>query len=69
MSQPVDSNHASEETLITYSLGSETIEEASKARFRRLADALPPGIAATDVVQMLEVLTAAVVSSAERETQ
>ena len=29
MSQPVDSNHASEETLITYSLGSETIEEAT----------------------------------------
>ena len=28
MSQPVDSNHASEETLIAYSLGSGTIEEA-----------------------------------------
>jgi DNA-binding MarR family transcriptional regulator len=47
----------------------ETIEEASKARFRRLAAALPTGIAATDVVHMLEVLTAAVVSSAERNTQ
>ena len=35
MSQPVDSNHVSEETLIAYSLGSETIEEAILQHIRQ----------------------------------
>jgi DNA-binding MarR family transcriptional regulator len=46
----------------------ETVEEASKARFRRLAAALPATVPAGDVVQVLEALTAAVVSSSERGT-
>ena len=35
MSQPVNSNHASEETLIAYTLGSETIEEAILQHIRQ----------------------------------
>jgi hypothetical protein len=46
----------------------ETLEEASKARFRRLAAALPAAVAAEDVLQVLEALTAAVVSSSERKS-
>jgi DNA-binding MarR family transcriptional regulator len=45
----------------------ETLEEASTTRFRRLAAALPANVGAEDVVRVLEALTAAVVSSAERK--
>jgi DNA-binding MarR family transcriptional regulator len=46
----------------------ETLEEASKARFRRLAAALPATVAVDDVLHVLEALTAAVVSSSERKS-
>jgi DNA-binding MarR family transcriptional regulator len=46
----------------------ETVDEASKARFRRLAEALPTTVRPEDVVEVLEALTFAVVSSAEKET-
>ena len=46
----------------------ETLEEASKARFRRLAAALPTRVPPEDVVAVLEALTVAVVSTSERKT-
>lgn len=46
----------------------ETLDEASKARFHRLVAALPLSVSAGTVVDILEVLTAAVVSSSERTT-
>lgn len=44
------------------------LEEASKARFRRLAAALPKTLPSEEVVEVLEVLTSAVLSSTERKT-
>ena len=46
----------------------ETLDETSRARFRRLAEALPTTVPPEDVVEVLEALTFAVASSAETET-
>ena len=45
-----------------------TVQEASLARFRRLAAALPESVPVADAIRVMGALTAAAMSGAEKET-